>query len=306
MNYIVVDHADIRSPVEEGLYEYVNGSYVLSADEGIDADKTYYMLDDDVDDEPEYIEADVEVGDDVSGLYEYDGESEYFPTSDVVAQAGKTYYELYDTTGQYVPDVEGNFYYPIEAEVDNPVLENLYEFVDGEYVLTQDILYDDSKTYYRRLDPAMTDTVEDLDEDPVYSLDDVVPTGVAEDTAEIPSSEDFIFAYTEFVTDPSAEGFYEIVNDAYVLTQDTEVIEGKDYYEFYHYSDYYEADMTHVSNPSLSLDNYYEIVGGSYVLTSDTAVVSGKTYYRSHTEDLYPFRADPITSLIASGIDVNP
>lgn len=339
MNYVIVDHGDILSPVEEGLYELVDGSYVLTEDGDVDAEKTYYMLDED-EEEPEsdYEIAEVSVGDDVAGLYEYDEPNdEYFPTTDTVAIDGKVYYEKFSQTN--VPYDEDALYYLVSEPVENPQQEGLYEKGESGYVLTEDNVFDSDKSYYLPVEEpeyereyevvevsvgddvtglyeydqtsdeySITDdifavqgkTYYDLVEDdenaePEFEFED--EDDITEDESEPIApveSDDFLFAYMEFVENPNAEGFYEIVNGAYVLTQDAIVNPDKDYYEYYSYSDYYEADMTDVDSPADSLTTYYELSGSNYVPTEDVVVVPGKIYYRSHTEDEYPYVPDPM------------
>ena len=344
MQYVIVEHEDIGSPVEEGLYELIDGSYVLSEDEEVYEDKTYYMVL--PDDDPEvtdyaYADAEVEVGEDASGLYEYDSVSDtYILTSDITVQAGKEYFVLVDQRPVNIPDDEGSRYYIVEEEVENPFEAGLYEIVDDVYTLTEDTVYDAEKKYYRQIvlegskyaevDTETGDAVEGLYEydsssgsyilteditaqmgkhyfelvsdfdiagedeyDPLYSLEDVVPEGVKEEPI-VALPEDFLFAWLEVVENPQLEGLYEVVNGAYVLTSDTEVVEGKTYFEYKPYSDYYAADMSEEDDPSYSLIRYYELLNGAYVLTQDTAVLPGKTYYRSHKDDEHPFVPDPM------------
>lgn len=295
MQYIVVDHKDIESPVEEGLYELVNSVYVLSTDTGVYADKTYYMAIPDYEEEDYgYADADVEVGSDATGLYEYDDSDDvYFATTDTVVQPDKSYFIVVDQRPFDIPDTESSQYYTVEDEVENPSEEGLYEIIDGVYELTEDTSYIPEKEYYRKIAPQVVEEETEDDYDPLYSVEDVVPVGVKEETVAVDLPENFLFAWTETIENPQQEGLYEIVNGSYILTADTEVVEDKLYFEYYPYSDYYPADMTNVDNPSYSLVNYYEVLNGAYVLTEDTTVLSGKTYYRSHREDEYPFVPDP-------------
>lgn len=296
-SYVEIDHSDISNPVDEGLYERSGANYVLTADTVVVAWKTYYMYDDyDAEDEgEEYFLVDVVVGDPVVGYYEYDGE-DYTLTQDTVAVSGKEYYEYFDGDDYEKPFDLDSLYYPIANEVDNPSASGLYEKnSEGLYVLTEDTEYVEDKIYYNAVEPAEKIPVETLVSGPIYDPANTVFDGIPEAVTAYSdaSSTNFIYAYTAFVDDPSAKGFYEIQDGYYVLTQDTSIVKGKAYYEFRMYSDYYPVDMSGVNNPALALIRYYEISQNHYVLTSDTAVIPGKTYYRSRTDDKTPYLNDP-------------
>lgn len=296
MNYIAVDHVDIVSPVDEGLYEYLNGGYILSADTVVNTEKTYYMLEEDIDDEPDYAEADVETGDPVQGLYEYDENADtYFLTSDTIALDGKVYYERIDMEDS-VPYDENALYCLATEIVEDPNESGFYEKTSTGYVLTEDTFYDEGKAYYILIEDLDYDLLVEEEEEPEFDFsnaEDIAVESESEFSVPIAGSNNFLFAYMTFVENPHEEGLYEIVNGVYVVTQDTTVNADKIYYELSVYSDYYEANMSFVENPAYAIENYYELINGLYVLTQDTTVVSGKTYYRSHIDDAHPYVPDP-------------
>lgn len=303
MAYYVVDIIDIESPVNEGLYELDGGVYVLSEDLYPDEDKTYYDYDEDEEpeEEDEYEEIDVDPGDPLEGdIYEL-SEGEYVLTEDEIAVSGKSYYVY--TVHQYEPPVDTDkLYYVFPDFVADPSAEGLYERTeDGRYFLTSDTLYDEDKVYYMETGDLVKEAVVDEEQTPYYPPSDIISDGVRDpEEATIASGMNMVYAWTANVSDPSAKGFYEISNGAYVLTQDAELVKGKTYYEHYVYNDYYEADMTGIVNPSFSIYKYYELVNGEYAPTSDTTVNLNKTYYRSHEDDENFYVPDPVRSARAN------
>ncbi len=296
MAYYPVDPIDIVSPADEDLYELDDGDYVPSEDVYPDPEKTYYMEDDE-EEEADYEELDVEIGEELDeDTYELIGE-QYVLTADATAQAGKTYYAYTGIVYQEPFDVD-SLYYVFSDYVENPSLEGLYEkSLAGEYFLTSDTEYDEDKIYYKELEPAEKPLIDETPSSPYFPPSDLVTEGIVEPAqATVISSLSMVYARTRHVTDPSAAGFYEIVEGAYVLTADTELVKGKTYYEHYVYNDYYEADMTGIENPSFSLHKYYELVNNEYVPTSDTTVSALKAYYRSHSDDDNFYVPDPVTS----------
>lgn len=305
--YYEVSHNDILSPVDEGLYEYRSNSYEPSTDTSVNTSKTYYEYDDydsedDPEEEPVYEAYDIEADDSPVDLELYElVDGNYVLTEDEEPSGGKTYYEVFYPyyTDEFLDETEQ--YYPFDEEEDeltNPVAQGLYEYVDGMYILSEDTVPDEEKVYYVDSDSEYeyVDDLEIEDDTAEMSLDDIIDENdfpTFEETDSYTTEGNFVYAFTEYITDPSAEGFYEIQNGAYVLTTDTEVIRRKIYYKQYIYSDYYVADMTGVEDPSASLIYYYELVNGSYALTEDTEVDAQKTYYRSRQDDKYPFVPDP-------------
>lgn len=307
MAYIIVDLIDIVSPVDEDLYEEVGSEYVLSSDEYPDPSKIYYMYDEEDEEEYGWFEVDVDPGDPVYGYYELE-DGEYVLTEDIEAQAGKTYYDRYDPEGESLPYDEDDEYYAVEDTI-APFDEGLYEKTDdGTYILTEDLLPVDGKIYYAPIEEEDYEDIEEEEYAPVYSPDDVVSTGVFPYSPPGSStlSDNYLYAKMQFVEDPSSEGLYEKADGVYVLTQDTTVVPGKVYYEYLLYSDYYVADMSGVSNPSMSLITYYELSGGSYIKTTDTTVSAQKTYYRSRIEDRYRYLPDPSKGLTPATWDDIP
>ena len=306
--YSEVSHNDIVSPVDEGLYEYNAGSYNLSMDTEVVNSKTYYEYDDydsedDPDDEVIYEVYSIEPDDSPIDLelYELKPGGNYVLTEDEEPVSGKTYYEIFYP--YYTDDFldETDQYYPFDEEEDgltNPVEQGLYEYVDGLYILSEDTVPNPEKVYYVDGDSEY-EYLDELDIDNETAdllLDDLIDESefpTFEETDSYTTEGNFVYAFTEYINDPSAEGLYEIQNGSYVLTSDTEVIRRKIYYKQYIYSDYYVADMTGVEDPSAELIYYYELINGSYVLTEDTSVDAQKTYYRSREDDKYPFVPDP-------------
>lgn len=121
-----------------------------------------------------------------------------------------------------------------------------------EYVLTEDLVPEEGKQYYSRSDIAEHDYTEigDIPPDRYQEIDD--PVG-----------------------NPAEQGWYEYSNDEYVLTQDTEVIEGKTYYTKFS------------ENPKEN--GWYELEDEIYILTSDTSMVSEKDYYIQSGDPEYSY-----------------
>ena len=84
-------------------------------------------------------------------------------------------------------------------------------------------------------------------------------------------------------------------NDAYILTEDTEVTEGKDYFEINENNNAFILIQNPTGNPKEQ--KWYELTGiepvarylltlenDGYVLSEDTGVVDGKTYYRKEND----------------------
>lgn len=218
------------------------------------------------------------------GLYEKVG-SNYVLTTDTVVAPAKTYY-LYD---DYDEADEGEDYIPVEVDVGDPVV-GYYEYVGEDYVLTTDTVAVSGKEYYEYFDGNSYENPSDYD------------------------SRYYIF--NEVVTNPSAAGLYEIDSDGiYVLTQDTEYDDEKNYYYPVGsldrvlveaeesapvfdpanvvptgvpdvpvaYSDpgasnFLYARTRFVENPQA--EGLYEVVDGYYVLTQDTSLTRGKAYYK--------------------------
>lgn len=89
---------------------------------------------------------------------------------------------------------------------------------------------------------------------------------LTEDTSPDPEK-----TYYEFVKgdDPKANGWYEMSGTAYILSEDTSIDTTKTYYEFV------EGDH---DNPRAN--GWYEIINSVYVLTADISVNPNKTYYK--------------------------
>lgn len=77
------------------------------------------------------------------------------------------------------------------------------------------------------------------------------------------------------VGNPSEQGWYEYYNEVYILTQDTEPVEGKTYY------------IKFSENPKEN--GWYESYGSGYILTEDTSMVSGTEYYNRSGDPIYEY-----------------
>lgn len=120
-----------------------------------------------------------------------------------------------------------------------------FDVIEG-YSLTSDTSVQQGKDYYNRIDIAdHTYTSVGEIENPRYQ--------------EVSSPEG----------SPSEQGWYELVNDEYVATQDTEVVEGKTYFV--------KIEENPKDNGWYELDETVE--PNVYVLTADTSMVSEKEYY---------------------------
>lgn len=127
------DHYDEVTPVEgdnpklDGWYELVDENYILTEDEEVDPEKTYY----------EFVRGDDPVAE---GWYEqlFGG---FMLTLDTSVVSGKTYY--------------------IFIKGDNPKANGWYEIINSMYVLSEDITAVDGKTYYRLVQkPGFIDHIE--------------------------------------------------------------------------------------------------------------------------------------------------
>lgn len=312
MDYIALDWSEVDFPSAEELYELVDGEYVLSTDEDSVEGKTYYYVDDleDVEVEAEYFEYEVDSDESPSDLelYEFDGE-DYVLTEDVVAVAGKTYYEMLDSDESDIAadelDMDDAFYTLSEDEVTSPVAQGLYEFSDGEYFISEDVEPVPGTVYYASLDPEEFEDISESDEnaEDTYIPDSSSETAERDENVEVVDvrAENFMYAYLGYVENPSAEGLYELNDGLYRLSSDESIIPGKLYYEYYAYSDMYEASVSEITDFTASPWKYYEKIDGEYERTVDIEPVEGKTYYRSHTDDLNPYISDP--SLNSSDLD---
>ncbi len=322
MAYISLDYSEVDFPLDEGLYELINGSYIPTEDEIPVTGKTYYISDDEEEEsepqDPEYYAYEVGALDNPSelGLYELE-DGEYVITEDTVPVSGKIYYEVLDSLDDDDPlgieDADDEYYAVEEEDIVNPTDEGLYEYDEesSTYFLTTDTFYVEGKTYYAPYETAEVEEIEDEDIPPVNSyIDDPDPLEAASnDEADVVTdlnASEFRYAYLGFVTDPHAEGLYELVNGRFVLTSDTEVDLYKLYYVHGEDTDMYVADMTDITNPALSSITFYEIVDGSYTETDDTEVISGKTYYRSRMDDMNPYLPNPSINSPLSTIDDLP
>jgi len=322
MAYVEISHDEIYSPVDEELYEYSGGSYVLSQDEEVVSSKTYY-IDEDYDDLYEddgiyYSQVVLSPTDSPydMNLFEF-VDDEYISSEDESPVSGKTYYEqMYAGTTEEQYD-DSYLYYPLdEDEVTNPSSQGLYEVDDnGIYFPSSDSVADEDKTYYQyspdvEEEPAVIDEeYEEESYEPSYSIEENADVSDMESEPQPAGTdqEDYIYAYLTYVVDPHAEGLYELSNNGVMfLTEDTELEPGKVYYKHVVYSDFYQVDISGIENPSASLINYYNLVNGSYVKTQDTTVVSNKAYYRSISEQKHPYYPDPTRGVTPATFDDLP
>lgn len=85
---------------------------------------------------------------------------------------------------------------------------------------------------------------------------------------------------------PKAEGYYELVDGAYVLTTDETPEAGKSYYSKFTRTVVDEAG----TNPKA--DGLYELTGDVYTPSDDTEIVEGKTYYAANVSEATELTAD--------------
>lgn len=178
--------------------------------------------------------------------------------------------------------------------VDRPD-ETEYEGFIGETILMKD--YDSS-------------TIRIMQEDLIGNLDDgasyrvtlilndsygqdvqatLIPTGSYN---EVPEVEDLFQELENPIGNPSELKYYELINDEYILSTDTEVVEGKTYY----------VKSTTI-NPSE--ENYYVLINDEYVLTTDTEIMPGVTYYTKEYLDNFEVHWDHQAVLPSAEIEVD-
>lgn len=335
MIYVVIPFDEIENPQEEGLFEFVNGSYTLSEDSEPNEEKTYF---EEYSDDAKYTEFEVEEDDDPSmlGLYVKIGGT-YVLTEDEEPVSGTVYYEFYDPN-----DIEDDeLYYPVDAStITNPSEEGLYEEDDdGTYVMTDDTVPDPSKTYYRSEyddDAPDEDLVEyEVDEYPTSGTEDLLEkvfgtrnlftqSSTSGKTPYLLSS--CLYAYVLDGDNPHDLGYLErssLDEGVGILTDDTVPQPGKPYFRLYQYSDYVEEDLSRYAeasnfnpnnppsgwepkfDPTLASKNYYVLNGdGQYVLANDTVsdgrgyVKYGQKYYYSREDERNAvFMPDPLAGL---------
>lgn len=283
------------SPQEQSWYELINGTYVLSEDEVIVNNKTYYES---TEVEP-YIIYEYINNDTGTISYYYDENqfilNDYILTEDTSLNEDKEYFRQ---NAILIKNPSGN-----------PKANNWYELINGSYVYTndkvvqynetQDITYQPGKTYYYQV----SDFYKKLEEDHFltgvtyyeaknyYELEFILinnPTGnphsqnwyepqvshwVEHDIyyeAEVDENDDFTGTY------------YEVASQQYMLTNDIEINISKNYYirsgEGTEISPY---TYTLVSSPvAADLKLYYEQLN-IYQLTTDSTPIVDKTYYKT-------------------------
>lgn len=125
--------SDVIDPTELGLYEFNGTTYILSEDEVMEGDKTYYQP-----------------------------VVEYILTIDTIVDFNKVYYKFISAKEKYIlHDLDGGAlisfgYYDVaygkfNIENNNPAALHLYELINGEYVLTTDTEPINGKDYYKEL-----------------------------------------------------------------------------------------------------------------------------------------------------------
>lgn len=241
-----------------------------------------------------YVEAtDIQVGDDVTGLYEEDSlnPGTYIPTTDSTAQAGKTYYRqvvTYKLSQDRMPEA-GKTYYEAGKEMKWDLMGGTFD-LEGRYLEFGDEFPQkpDSKMVDGRTFLFMGDDVK------LYTLvasPEGRPTenGYFEGVFTVASTADVVnpkqvplYEKTEHYNavtpagteDPSALGWYEedpVGSETYVLTADTTVTAGKTYYTK-------GADTYARTNDSEVMlgKTYYT---GAFTASTDTSVDPAKQYY---------------------------
>lgn len=293
MVYLPLSYEEIFSPVEEELYELVDGVYVLSEDEEVDPNTVYYMPYDDAEDEAaSYVDVDVEE-EEITNPREaklYEHSEDYELTDDITVNPDTIYYRFDEDTDPPYTAVDTE-----EEEIENPRESDLFEFVET-YTLTEDTTVILDKAYYR------------------YAADEL---NYEENNLELeyyPVDTD-----EEGITNPSEAGLFVFEDGLYEETEDTTVVDGVIYYSPMSdlddgeepdnvveedpddvnmtptetpVNDYEPADLPTVA----STDEYvpvtmpyggnpyamglYIVTNNTYILTSDTEPVVGRTYYR--------------------------
>ena len=176
------------SPIENRWYEYINHEYVLSQDQDIASGKTYYYRTTNEKKYNEVIVDDWGQNEESIGgrciIHKYIGNlslfwpsltntAESFLVAEIEFPDGETKTRIYsDLSGErefvlkaaeskeYVEDLEGGSlisfgfdevaFRPFNVTAgDNPTVLHLYELVNEEYVLTEDTLAVEGKTYYK-------------------------------------------------------------------------------------------------------------------------------------------------------------
>lgn len=80
--------------------------------------------------------------------------------------------------------------------------------------------------------------------------------------------------YNEVNINPQEQGWYELIENNYQLTEDTFIVSGKTYYQLINENVYVEVNI----NPKN--EGYYEYNGENYIKTNDTQITLDKTYYQ--------------------------
>lgn len=121
-----------------------------------------------------------------------------------------------------------------------------------------------------------------------------------DDSPESPQHQ-FELVIAEPDDNPHTEGWYEISDDVYVLTNDTTPDENKEYYmdvlPYFRQTwvptiedptfNEVEDIETGEDGDSPALDEWYELINGKYVRSTDQTPVNGKTYYVLDLDDDY-------------------
>lgn len=145
------------------------------------------------------------------------------------------------------------YYVVVPSANANPLQEDYYEYVDGEFIPTEDTSVDSEKDYYEYIE----------------------------------GSADFVEYEIQNGDNPSLLGLYVLVDGEYVATSDTSPGSGTVYYMFVSSLDeslvYFEVDEASVHNPKQQ--GLYVDVNGQYLLSEDTTPSEDTVYYRPVSDD---------------------
>lgn len=199
-------------------------------------------------------------------------------------------------------------------ELDATVVSNKYKvtmtseqtsmFVSGKPLLARVVVEDQNgKSFYRvhslSVGECTVDFAEEIDPDPDPQVLDDAPH--------------FDFVEPEGDENPSERGWYEIVDDEYVLSEDTSIAVDKDYFvdvaallSVLHENidddpEYIQIVDIEVEDSPFDL-GWYELVAGAYVESIDENPLPGKTYYILD-EDTRPDEYEDEYSLFAEAFN---
>ena len=183
---------------------------------------------------------------------------------------------LYDNKGNLVSegisfsatadgfDIPMAFIETQDEEFDEDKIYYEYNVLTYEYEITEDIRKLSGKTYYEEYD--ITELLK--------YIEHYVWNETTQEWEDITSSD-------TYMQEVCHEGYENLVDEEYFLTEDTEPKAGKEY--FYKINDeYIPLDDVFVVTSDTEMNDsktYYEMVSGEFVITQDETFQEGKTYY---------------------------